>query len=120
LPGARRGRREGVEMQRQLHLVDRLPERLPTRMPHRLHVPRARQLEALQSHLGDAMDLRHRALDAAIRQTGEADLAVRVVAAEILPPGFIPEWIRTCQEISGSTFDRVWLEFTTLLGYHML
>jgi len=37
LAGARRGRREGVEMQWQLHLVDRLPERLPARVPHRLH-----------------------------------------------------------------------------------
>jgi len=41
-------------MQRQLHLVDRLPERLPTRVPHRLHVPAARQFEAFETHLGDA------------------------------------------------------------------
>jgi hypothetical protein len=32
------------------------------------------------------MNLLHRLIDAAIGQTGEADLAVRVVAAEILQP----------------------------------
>ena len=56
----RRCAREGVEVQRQADLVDRLPQRLPDRMPHRLHVPRARQLEPAQPHLGDAVDLLHR------------------------------------------------------------
>jgi len=76
---ARRDRREGVEMQRQLHFVDRLPERLPARVPHWLHVPRTRRFKALEADLGDAMNLLHREFDAAaIGQAGEADLAVRI------------------------------------------
>ena len=75
-----------MQWQLLLHLVDRLPERLPTRVPHRLHVPRARQFEVFELHVGDAMDLLHRAIDAALGQAGEADLAVRIVAAEILQP----------------------------------
>src|SRR5271155_5204561 len=90
LPGQfarpRRGRREGVEVQRQVNLADRLPQRLPARVPHRLHVPGARQFEAAQPHLGDAMNLADRILDTAVRQAGEADMAVRVMAAELLQP----------------------------------
>jgi len=54
LAGPRRDGWQGVEMPRQLHPADPLPERLPTRVPHRLHVPAARQFEAFETHLGDA------------------------------------------------------------------
>ena len=89
LPGnsfARSGRcrREGVEVQRQLHVFNRVPQGLPDRVPHRLHVPRAGQFEAFDAHLGDAVDLLHGVVDVAIRKTGETDLAVGVIAAEIL------------------------------------
>ncbi|HYZ41502.1 MAG TPA: hypothetical protein VE687_12885, partial [Stellaceae bacterium] len=47
--------------------------------------PRARQFEAFQPNLRDATDLLYRALDAAIGQAGEADLAVRVVALRAPP-----------------------------------
>src|SRR5439155_873360 len=59
----RRHRREGVEVQRYPHVVDRLPQRLPDRMPHGVHVPRARQLDALEAQLGDPMHLGDRGLD---------------------------------------------------------
>src|ERR1700730_13888231 len=80
----RRGRRESVEVQRQLHVLDGVPQRIPDRMPHRLHVPGAGQLQPFDAHLGDAADLRHRVVDVAIRKTGETNLAVGIVAAEIL------------------------------------
>jgi hypothetical protein len=72
-------------MHRQLHLVDRPPERLPARVQTSADVPRARLFETFKPHLRDAMDLLDRALDAAIGQARETDLAVRVMAAEIPP-----------------------------------
>ena len=73
-------------MERQLHLVDRLPQRLPHRVPHRLHVPGAGELEPLDAHLGDPVDLFDRVVDVAIGQAGKPDLALRVVPAELLEP----------------------------------
>src|ERR1700730_3375956 len=84
LAGPGRGRREGVEVQRQLHLLDGVPQRLPDRMPHRVHVPGAGEFQPLDAHLGDPMDLLHGVVNVAIRKTGETDLAVRIVTAEIL------------------------------------
>jgi hypothetical protein len=86
LDGVRAARREGVEVQRQLHVVHRLPQRLPHRMPHRLHVPRAGELEAADAHLGDAIDLLHRGVDVAVGQAGQPDVPVGIVAAEVLQP----------------------------------
>src|SRR5665213_4053167 len=67
-----RNLREGVEVQRQLDVVDRLPQLVPARVPHRLHVPRARQFQPAQAELGDAVDLLRRRRDIAIGQAGEA------------------------------------------------
>jgi len=53
-------------------------------MPHRLHVPGTGQLQPLEAELGDAVDLLDGGVDVAIRQTSEADLAVGMMAAEIL------------------------------------
>ena len=39
-----------------------------------------------QPHLGDAVHLLHRLVDAAVGQAGEADMAVGVMAAEFLQP----------------------------------
>ena len=69
-------------MQRELDIVDRLPQGLP----HRLHVPRAGELETFEAELGDAANLLDRRVDVAIRQTGKADLAVGMMAAEISEP----------------------------------
>src|ERR1700747_979135 len=55
-------------------------------MPHRLHVPRTRQFEASEADLGDAVDFLYRGVDVAVRQTGETDLAIGVMAAEALQP----------------------------------
>ena len=55
-------------------------------MPHRLHVPGARQLDALEAQLGDPMDLGHRGVDVAIGQARQADVAVGIVAAELGQP----------------------------------
>ena len=69
-----------------LHLVDRLPERLPHRMPHGLHVPRARQLDALEAELGDPMNLGDGGVDVAVGEAGETDVPVGIVAAELVHP----------------------------------
>ena len=61
-----------MKVERQLHLVDSLPERLSAGMPHRLHVPRARQFETLEAHFRDAVDLLHGEIDAAVEQAGLA------------------------------------------------
>ena len=73
-------------MQRQLDVIDRLPQLLPIRVPHRLHVPGAGQFEAAQPHLGDPVNLGDRLVDIAVGQAGETDLPVGVVTAEILQP----------------------------------
>ena len=86
LAHAGRHARERVEVQRQTDLADRLPQRLPHRMPHRLHVPRARELQPAQAQLGHAVDLLDRGVDLAVGQAGQADLAIRIVAAEVLQP----------------------------------
>src|SRR5882762_6551154 len=49
-------------------LVDGRPQWLPLRMPHRLHLPRARQLEALEAELGRPVDLGDGGLDVPVRQ----------------------------------------------------
>ena len=59
------------------------------RMPHGLHVPRARQLDALEAQLGHPMDLGHCGLDVAVRQAGQPDVAVGIVAAEVAHPGVV-------------------------------
>ncbi len=100
LAGPRRGRREGVEVQRQLHVLDRIPQRLPDRVPHRLHVPGARQFEAFDAYLRDAADFLHRIVDVAILKTGETDLTVRIVAAETSEPIVVD-----AAEMSAGTSD---------------
>jgi hypothetical protein len=79
LAGPRRGRREGVEVQRQLHVLDRIPQRLPDRVPHRLHVPRAGEFEAFQPRFATLCT--SFTARSAIGQARKTDLAVRVVAA---------------------------------------
>src|SRR5438874_7942377 len=71
-----------MEMQRQLRLIDRLPERIPHRVPHRRHVPRAAELDALHALLRDAADFPGGAFDVVVRQAGQPDHPVRVVAGE--------------------------------------
>ena len=78
--------REGVEVERQPHVVDGLPEWLPHGMPHGLHVPRAGQLHASQSEPGHTVDLLHGGVDVAIGQARESDEAAGIVAAEIHEP----------------------------------
>jgi hypothetical protein len=80
-----RGRRESMEVQWQLHLLDGVPQRLPDRMPHRLHVPGAGQFQPLDAHLRDPVDLRHRVVDVAVGQARKTDLTVRVVAPPAPP-----------------------------------
>ena len=55
-------------------------------MPHRLHVPRARQLQAAQADFGRAMHLTYRIIDIAVGQTRQPDQTVGCVAAKILQP----------------------------------
>ena len=69
-------------------------------MPHRLHVPGAGQFEAFDAHLRDAADFLHRIVDVAIRKTGETDLTVRIVAAEISEP-----IVLDAAEMSADTSD---------------
>src|SRR5213594_1392738 len=83
---AGRHRREGVEVQREVHVVHRLPERLPDRMPHGLHVPRARELHAAQTEPADAIDLFHGSVDVAVGQAREPDEPRGVVLAEVHEP----------------------------------
>ena len=78
-----------MEVEGDPHFVDRLPQRFPGRMPHGLHVPGARELQALEAQLGHAVDLGHRGLDVAIRKAGQADVAVGIVAAEVVQPGVV-------------------------------
>ena len=86
LPQRRRHRGERVEVQRDSDLVDGRPQWLPLRMPHRLHVPRARQLETLEAELGGAMNLGDGGVDVTVRQVREPDVAVGILAAEIRHP----------------------------------
>src|SRR5262249_41671200 len=62
------------------------PRRLPRGMPHGIHVPRARELEALQPHPRHASDLLHGGVDVSVGQAGQADLPVGIVPAEVLQP----------------------------------
>jgi hypothetical protein len=89
-----------MEVQRQLHLLDGVPQRLPDRMPHRVHVPGAGEFEAFDAHLRDAADFLHRIVDVAIRKSGETDLTVRIVAAEISEPIVVD-----AAEMSAGTSD---------------
>ena len=73
-------------MERDADLVDGGPERLPHRMPHRLHVPGARELDALEAELRDAMDLGDRGVDVAVRQVRQPDVTIGIGAAEVREP----------------------------------
>src|SRR5215831_13316848 len=53
-------------------------------MPHRRHMPGAGQFDPLPTHLGDSANLGCRRLDVAVWQAGETDLAVWVIAAEVV------------------------------------
>src|SRR5215475_6272862 len=86
LAHGRRHGGKGMEVQRQVDLVHRLPERLPRGMPHGVHVPGAGELESSEPHLGHAVDLLHRRSDVPVGQAGEADLPVGIVAAEVHQP----------------------------------
>ena len=55
-------------------------------MPHRLHVPRAGELHAAKAELRHAIDLLHGGVDVAVGQAGQTDVAVGIVAAEVLQP----------------------------------
>src|SRR6266849_5832877 len=78
-----------VIWKRHAHLVDRLPQGLPDWMPHRVHVPRAGQFDTLEAELGDAMHLGDRRFDVTVREAGEADVAVGIVATELVHPRVI-------------------------------
>src|SRR5499427_11044875 len=80
-------------------------------MPHGLHVPRARQLHAADARAGHALDLLHRGVDVAVRETSEADVAVGIVADEVGEPVVVDaEHLagrRVVAELGGGAEDAV-------------